>query len=124
MADLGTDIAGVTDVTPALTVVSGRSNLIQAIARRLITPRGGLFYDQSYGYDVRQFLSGNVTSTAAIASGVEEQAEQDERVDQARATVSFIGDALTITLAIADGAGPFSFVLNITQTTVEILNQG
>lgn len=124
MADLGTDIAGVTDVTPSLATVSGRRNLIQAIARRLITPRGGLFYDETYGYDVRQFLSGIVRSTSVIAAGIVEQAEQDERVDQADADVTFSGDQLVIKVSISDGFGPFSFVLAISKVTVELLTQG
>lgn len=121
MASLGTDISGVSDLTPSLEVVSGRRALIEAIARRLITPRGGLFYDQGYGYDVRQYLSGITASPSAIAAGIVAECEKDERVDQASAAVSFIGTSLVANIAIADGGGPFSFVLSVSQVTVEIL---
>lgn len=123
VTDYGIDLAGVDDLSPGLTVVSGRLGLIQAIARRLITPRGGLFYDPDYGYDVRQFLSGDVRSTSEIASGVSAEAEKDERVAQASASVSFVGNTLMISLSITDGAGPFPLVLQVSQVTVAILNQ-
>lgn len=123
MADFGIDLAGVDDLSPGLPIVSGRLGLLQAIARRLITPRGSLFYDHDYGYDVRQFLSGDVRSTAEIASNVAAEAEKDERVEQASAKVTLVDRRLVVNLAILDGAGPFSFVLNISQVTVELLTQ-
>lgn len=121
MADLGIDFACVGDVSPALTITSGRRGLIESIARRLITPRGGLFYDPDYGYDLRQYLSGITASPSAIAAGVISEAEKDERVDQANAVVTFVGTSLIVRLEIADGGGPFSFVLAVSSVTVEIL---
>lgn len=121
MADLGSDFSCVDDVGPSLAVVSGRRALINSIARRLITPRGGLFYAPDYGYDTRQFLSGITAAPSAIAAGVVAEAEKDERVDQASAVVTFVGNTLNIRLEIADGGGPFTFVLSIDKVTVEIL---
>lgn len=121
MADLGTDFAGVNDITPTLQVVSGRRCLIEAIARRLITPRGALWYDPDYGYDLRQYLSGITVAAGSIAASVAAEAEKDERVEQASADVTFSGSVLNVKLAIADAAGPFQFVLRISQVTVEIL---
>lgn len=121
MADLGIDFACVGDISPALTVTSGRRALIESIARRLITPRSGLFYAPSYGFDTRQFLNGITAAPSAIAAGVIAEAEKDERVDQANAVVTFVGETLNIRLEIADGFGPFAFVLSISKVTVEIL---
>lgn len=121
MADLGIDFACIGDISPALTAVAGRTALIQAIARRFITPRGGLFYARDYGFDTRQFLSGVTSSPSVIAAGVVAEAEKDERVDQANAVVTFIGERLNIRLEIADGFGPFTFVLSVSKVTVEIL---
>ena len=121
MADLGSDFSGVNDITPTLAVVSGRRCLIEAIARRLITPRGALWYDPDYGEDLRRFLSATVVNAGAIAAAVAAEAEKDERVEQASASVTFSGDVLTVKLAIADGAGPFAFVLSIDKVTVDIL---
>lgn len=121
MADLGSDFSGVSDITPTLAVVSGRRCLIEAIAHRLITPRGSLWYDPDYGYDLRQYLSGITVAAGSIAASVAAEAEKDERVEQASAVVTFSGSVLDVKLAIADGAGPFTFVLRISQVTVEIL---
>lgn len=124
MADLGSDIAGLDDIDPTMPTVEGRRCLIQSIARRLITPRGGLWYDPDYGYDLRQYLSGITVSAGAIASGVEAEAEKDERVEQASASVVFSGRVLTVRLAISDSQGPFSFSLAIDQVTATILTTG
>lgn len=121
MANLGIDFACVGDISPALTATSGRRGLIESIARRLITPRGGLFYAPDYGFDTRQYLSGITASPSVIAAGVIAEAEKDERVDQANAVVTFIGETLNIRLEIADGFGPFTFVLSVSKVTVEIL---
>jgi len=121
VAELGIDFSCVDDIGPSLALVSGRRCLIEAIARRLITPRGGLFYAPDYGFDVRQFLSGITAAPSAIAAGVIAECEKDERVNQANAVVTFIGNTLRIRIDIADGAGPFAFVLAISQVTVEIL---
>jgi hypothetical protein len=123
MADLGLDLYGVDDLTADGREVSGRLCLIQAIARRLRTPRGALWYDPDYGYDVRRFLNAPPTAAGELANNVESEAEKDERVSQARATASFSGDTLTIRLDIADSGGPFSFVLKVTDVTVELLTQ-
>lgn len=121
MADLGSDFSGASDISPALTVTSGRRGLIEAIARRFITPRGALFYDDSYGFDLRQFLNGVAAAPGQIAAGCVDEAEKDERVEQASAEATFIGNTLTVKLGIADANGPFSFVLKVSQVTVEIL---
>jgi hypothetical protein len=124
MADLGTDISGVMDLTPSLTEVSGRTALIQAVARRLVTPRGALWYAPAYGFDLRQFLSGITINPSQIASGIVDQAEQDERVAGAQASVTFSGDRLVAKVALLDGGGPFVFTLAVSKVTVELLTQG
>ena len=124
MADLGTDIGGVMDLGPSLAPVSGRRALIEAVARRLVTPRGALWYDPAYGYDLRQFLNGIASSPSQIVAGVTEQAEADERVVGAQASATFIGNTLVVKVALLDSSGPFTFTINVGQVTVELLTQG
>lgn len=112
------------DLTPSLTEVSGRTALIQAVARRLVTPRGALWYAPAYGFDLRQFLSGITVNPSQIASGIVDQAEQDERVAGAQAAVTFSGDRLIAKVALLDGGGPFVFTLAVSKVTVELLTQG
>src|SRR4051812_20722035 len=54
---LGTDIKGIFDTGSMLSLATGLENVGNAMCRRLITPRGALFYDPEYGFDVRSFLN-------------------------------------------------------------------
>jgi hypothetical protein len=112
------------DLGPSLGAVSGRRALIEAVARRLVTPRGALWYDPAYGYDLRQFLNGIASSPSQIVAGVTEQAEADERVIGSQASATFVGNTLTVKVALLDSSGPFTFTLNVSQVTVELLTQG
>ncbi len=63
-------------------VVTGFQVLLEALARRLSTPRGGLFYDLSYGFDIRQFLNARINeeNKYKLIVGVELECLQDPRV--------------------------------------------
>lgn len=124
MADYGTDISGVGDITPSLSESEGRRALIECVARRFITPRGALFYDNAYGFDLRQYLSGIVPSAGEISAGVLEQAEADERVLSADVDVQLVGDNLSVRVSINDGGGPFDLVLAVDRVTSAILLDG
>lgn len=125
-ASYGQDLSCVDDLDDGMTEVSGRLCLGQAIARRLITPRGGLIDDENYGFNVTGYLNDDVDAAtlALIQAGVEGEAVKDERVISATATVTFLNGALTIVLALTDGEGPFTLVLNISDVTVEVLKAG
>src|SRR5687767_7803210 len=47
-SELGTDVSIVLDADSHWSLVTGQPNLARAIARRLSTPRGGLFYAPTY----------------------------------------------------------------------------
>lgn len=124
--DYGSDVACVTDIDPAFAMVSGPTAVAQAIARRLITPRGGLHYDGTYGYDLRQHLNGSIEDgdTFVVASSVETQCEQDERVRSASARVTYdaLTETLRVTIALVLDDGPFELVLGVSAVTVEVLS--
>jgi phage baseplate assembly protein W len=123
---LGTDISSLPDLDPHFVLVSGIANLGQAIARRLETPRGGLFYDPSYGTDIRDYLNASLSSNdlPRIASDVQAEALKDPRVRTASASVTFNSSSfcLSITLRCQTVAGPFTLVLSVSQVTVDLLN--
>lgn len=123
--DYGTDISFYPDLDPSGALVSGNVALSQAIARRLTTPRGGLFYDSNYGTDVRAFVNEvvNVESLARMRSAIERECLQDERCQSCTATLVFNaqGQALTIHVAGETADGPFRFVLAVTALTVDLL---
>lgn len=111
------------DIDAALTVVSGWRNLGNALARRLTTPYGSLFYDPDYGYDLRALLNAAVRDTGRIAARIVKEMLKDKRVARATADVRFDGDTITVHIGITPkGENPaFSMVMNVSQVTVETL---
>lgn len=122
----GHDLFCVTDIDPGAIEVDGRVLLAQALARRLITPRGGLIDDPNYGYDVTQFLNDDIQPATITRMQGQIVAEmlKDERVLAASCQVQFVGSQLMITISITDGIGPFPLVLAISAVSVQILSIG
>jgi hypothetical protein len=130
--NIGSDFYCVDDLTPSMRVISGRLELAHSVARRLITPAAGLFYDVSYGVDTRSWC-GRANVGLATDRLVEDEAYKDERVRAAAATVEFIseaealpdqqGDSLEIELRLVDADGPFDLTLDINEVTVEIVDK-
>ncbi len=129
--NLGTDIAtilsptGVLDIAPDLRSIGGTDNLLWALTRRLVTPRGGLFYAEDYGTDVRGWLNSAWTPgrLAEAAFLVEGECEKDERVLSAGASVTFDQGTRTLSVAIAleTTTGTLRFVLRFSALSVHVL---
>jgi phage baseplate assembly protein W len=123
--DLGTDVSCFPDLDPLGTLVSGKTALAQAIARRLTTPRGGLFYDTNYGTDLRLYLNEGMTSEAQsrIKAAIESECRKDERVASATADVTFnaAAQSLAVSISLSIASGPFTLTLAVTQLTVALL---
>jgi hypothetical protein len=117
----GYDLSGILDVSPELREVHGREGLIEAIARRLTTPRGTLFYDRNYGHDVRQYVNAPIPQPGLIESQVSGECLKDERVIDADVTVLNVGEELRLAVLITDADGPFELTLVVSLLTVEIL---
>ena len=126
LPNYGTDLSCVTDLDPSGAEVSGRLLLGQAIARRLITPRGRLIDDANYGFDLRQFIDDDLgpADIARIQSGIQTECQKDERVLSAIATVVYSAGTLLVTVQIQDGAGPFNLVLAVSSVTAALLSVG
>lgn len=125
-ANIGADINCASGLDPLFTLVTGRAALVQAIARRLQTPRGTLAWigdTADYGYDVRQHLADDLSPRllSAIATRVEAEALADERVRAAVASVTLLAGVLRVALSITDAAGPFRLTLSIDAVTVTVL---
>ena len=125
MLELGTDIAtpDAADLDPYFAPVSGWRGLGQALARRLVTPRGSLLDDPSYGYDLRSRLNDSLTPAdlAALGAIVTRELEADERVETATPTVAFAAGALRVAARITTASGTFRLVLAVGDVTAEIL---
>jgi hypothetical protein len=124
MADLGSDWAGVTDITPDLREVTGRQCLAEALATRLFQPRGGVFYDERNGFDTRSLLSSESVPRNAKQSILEQLKDEDDRVELASVDFALneATGALVIVCQIVDAEGPFTLVLNPKDASFEILN--
>ena len=124
--DLGTDLSTPdgADLDPLGGTVSGRRAVGQAIARRLVTPRGGLLDDPSYGYDLRQLVGEALRpgDLATVQAEVADQCRADERVDDAAVTVTQSGAAVRVEIILAlEAVGPLRLVLSVSAVTSEIL---
>lgn len=124
MADFGTDLSALPDLS--WTLKSGQVNLAEAIARRLITPPGGLFYDPTYGLDLRQYIGEALTDEVRyeIETLVAAECEKDERILSAVATIIEAPPQLRsiqIELALETADGPYRLILSISNVTVEVL---
>lgn len=120
---LGSDFSCVEDIDANLSATDGRNALAQAVARRIITPTGGLFYNPDYGNDVRRYLNNSSPTATRIAADAQGEAEKDERVDRADASavLSDSNKRLTLSLRLQDGEGPFDLTLNVDELTAELL---
>jgi hypothetical protein len=129
--DFGTDIRtsfqdGVCDIDPSGAIDTPAHALAMAIARRFLVERGQLFYDESYGLDLRLFLAKGMRPAQLFQLRflIASEAEKDERISSASADVQFrhADQALLVRLECTSGLGPFSLTLGVTSLTVALLS--
>jgi hypothetical protein len=122
MADLGSDFAGVADLDANLSIVTGRRCLIENLARRTCTQKGGMLDDPTYGEPVHD-LVGDVFDEIRYAQKLEQQFLDDERVDEAGVTATYNEATREARLdcVVDDGDGPFELTIAVSDLTVEIL---
>lgn len=120
MADLGTDFS----LIGRFKRVSGTPNLIGAIQRRLSTPRGGLFYDETFGLDVRDYVqaSWDAGTKYELERLTQAEVEQDPRVQSATVEASQTDlERILLKITGETAEGPFALVLSVSNVTVEVL---
>jgi phage baseplate assembly protein W len=126
--DYGTDVNAYSDLPLRWALTNGTRNVINAIVRRLTTTRGALAVigeDPDYGLDIRNLLGESFTpaTIAKWRADIAQECEKDERVQHTDVTITQIvgGAIITISVTLADGSVPFSFVLSLTNLTVTLL---
>ncbi|MGZ3454443.1 MAG: hypothetical protein ACXVEF_32855 [Polyangiales bacterium] len=121
--DVSTFLEG--DLDPYFRLISGARVVAEAIVRRWTTPTGGLFFDESFGVDIRELASKAMTPQTlfALASTLAAQAEEDERVQSALVNVSFSAATkrLLVRAEIRCATGPFTLVVSADRLSVELL---
>jgi hypothetical protein len=135
LADFGTDISTFVlqadgtytpDLDPSFSLITGTRVVGEAIARRLMTPRGALLYDPDYGLDLRAYLNDDLDTRELYTLGalIEAEAEKDERVLSAVVDLSLDARSsrltirLTVTLLDAES---YALTLAADAVTVTIL---
>jgi len=122
MADFGTDLTALPELRFQLK--DGLANLGEALARRLLTPRGGLFYDLTYGLDLRRYLNEVLDEATEYEMRVlvEQELEKDPRVY--RATVEAVAKDLKriyLNALVETAQGPFRLTVAVSDVSVEVL---
>jgi hypothetical protein len=120
----GRDLSCVDDLEDSMLEVDGWRALGEALARRLITPRGGLLDDENYGFDVTDYLNDDLIGAgdiAKIAAGIDAEFAKDERILRSKTTITYLAGVITAASSITTLEGPFALVLGISDVTVSIL---
>jgi hypothetical protein len=102
-------------------VTSGRPLLSESLIRRYSTPRGALpdvivpTTLGAYGIDILDSTDADMTQTEAgiLASDLDAQAQQDERVVTTTTSATLVNDNLIVGQVVVDGTGPFKLTLSI-----------
>lgn len=100
--------------------------ILQAIARRYQTPRGGLLDDEEYGFDLRGALHAGMTQRdlRQLQSKAVNEAMKDERVETVTLRLTYAGGEVHGHLHVTPRdprRAPFAGVLRITDQTVEVV---
>lgn len=128
--DYGRDVGlvtqrGAVDIDPFFRLIRGPRVVLEAVLRRLMTPRGSLLSDPNYGQDVRGALHAEFDAAGrfALATAIANEARKDDRVTDARCSVDYNASTgrVRIQLACATGTGPFRLVLAVSKVGVEVL---
>ena len=111
ITDFGTDLTHLPDVTGQL--VSGGENLIQALARRIQTPKGSLFYDPSYGSTLYDWLGEGIEDGGlALAVSLEVDIEEDPRVRSCTVNVTNLHlRGIELSAHVDTNSGPLELII-------------
>jgi phage baseplate assembly protein W len=122
--DFGEDVSTFPSLDTTFSTIGGFRVLAEALARRLMTPKGLLTFHPDYGFDLRQFINETIDDSvlARIKQGTIHEILQDERVADADATVTFTQatQTLTVTCQVVTAKGAFQFVLALSSVGVDL----
>lgn len=130
MLNFGSDLSTFSNVgqglDPTFTIIEGARVVLEACARRLMTPRG--FFDRwpEYGYDLRANIGRKLTNVTRqrINRDIEAELDKDDRVRATRVDewVDLGAGAYRIHISITLASGPtFPMVLKVSSLTLELL---
>jgi hypothetical protein len=126
---LGIDIDVIDDLPPTFRLAYGPKALANYVLRELITPEGFLAVyfegDPHYGQNVRGRLNSAWTfqELSSLGGAIEAKLRRHDRIESATVAVShdLATSTLSVDISIETAAGPFRFLLAVTDLTVEVL---
>lgn len=129
MPDFGSDLSCVFDLESTCAPVTGRTLLAQAIARRLITPRGRLIDDPNYGTDLTNMINADMSQRdiSALIAAIRAEVMKDERVAAVTVKVTpppKLTGTYEIAIGLTDADGPFVMTVAASSVTLELLKVG
>ncbi len=106
--------------------VTGTELVLQAIYRRLITPRGSVIDAPNYGTNIEELLSRAYTKEglASIPGIIRAEVLKDERVLTATVKArfeTFPNVRLVVEIDCTSAAGPFDLTLGVSEVSTELL---
>lgn len=117
--------AGAPDLDPTFSLFGGDDLVVEAAARRLITPRGSLPGAPDYGYDLTQHVQARLTPVklAQIRSAVVAEVTKDERIVKAECLAESTnnGASLRVRVTVSTSIRDYSLVLNVSAVSVTLL---
>jgi hypothetical protein len=122
----GSDFSAVDDLDQFLTFLEGETNertaFMQAIARRFTTQRYALFYDQTYGLDLRLFLSDSIPAVT-VEGLICMEARKDERVRDCAASINVFGDTWEVSIIVtAVDSDEFTLTISVDAVSATLLS--
>jgi hypothetical protein len=120
-------INGVLDFQPTMGLATGRTLLAQSLICRQTTPVGSVLDCPNDCFDIRDWISEGMTPAqiSRLSQAVTNEILKDQRVTAANVQATFnVGTGkIVLTEQVSSGYGPFSFVLAVSNVTVELLSQ-
>lgn len=130
MADFyGSDFAGADDIDEELSVREGEAEelyaLAESVARRLSTPRGGLWFAPNEGFDIRT-LVGSTEDVDQASDKIESECRKEERVRKAKCEITVVDrESWQVKLTCTPKVGTtFALTLSVSRVTVQLLKVG
>jgi hypothetical protein len=122
MPDFGTDILSMSDLDPSFGTVTEYALLGQDLLHRFQTDEGSLFYDPTYGYDLTTLVGETVDSRMLFreSTRIAAEAEKDERVLRAVATVTYDAGRFTVALTVMTADGPYAYLFTVAKLGVAL----
>lgn len=120
----GTDIACTDDIPADFREVSAddHQGIAESLVRRLLTPRGGLIDDPTYGDGLMSLIHHGITvqELAGIQQRIEQECRKDDRIDRCVVQVSPVPEPLstghmivTLKVSAQDPSQSFTLVLGV-----------